>query len=75
VNKTLKTYLVDTLLAWFWSWLILTPFSFYVWHFTLEVWWAWTWTGIPIWLVIGWPYVHLILKTRTRLLKEKPQSL
>ena len=75
MNKALKTYFVDTTVGCFWSWLLLSPVALLVWRFSPEQFFTWSWTAVPIWLVIGRPYVWLVLKSRTRLLKEKPQSL
>ena len=73
-TKAIKTYLVDTIVGFFWSWLILTPFAFEVWKFSLQTWFVWSWTAIPIWLIIGRPYVWLVMKSRTRLLGEEKKQ-
>jgi L-asparagine transporter-like permease len=66
----LKKYFVDTLAGFFWSWLILTPFAFVLWGFGFHQWVVWSWTSVPIWVIIGRPYVWLVMKTHNRVLKE-----
>ena len=67
VGNNLRGYVIDTALTWFWSWLLLTPFAFILWGYTLDIWVSWTISGIPVFFIIGKPWLWLVDKCRRRL--------